>query len=145
MGHLSFISETGTPHSACLFEFVEHNRSKKNWWGVQPGETIDSGIFLDNQALDRRDRTNLIMNYVRFEVEDNVLSKLELTMQIEWVGASYFPGVQDCLSFTAWVAKRAGLEVPMVNMDPDKFIRRLTALNRPNEFNKRPFPWQSKK
>lgn len=139
MGYITFISETGIPHSACLIEISEGGRHCKRWWGFQPPE----GFFGGARSLDTRDRTHLINHYVRFKLDDKMLSKLEFDMQFEWLGKGYGAPLQDCVSFTAWVARKAGLITTLANFTPYGLVFSLRELNPPefDRYDEKPYPW----
>jgi len=138
MGYLTVITETGMFHSACLFEIGEWGR--KEWRGFHPRRhRAPAG----EGEIDRSDREAYINHYVRFEVPDHRLTHALAHADQGWRRSFYAIGVQDCVSFSADVARECGLDVPPPPiMTPYGLLAALRDRNRHTHVDVVPYPWQ---
>jgi hypothetical protein len=123
MAELMFISETGMFHSACRCSwgaFVE-------WYGFKPRKHRSPA---GEGFVDRSDRTPFINHSVTFTVDDGVLRAAVAKVAGDYAARTYVVTVRDCVSFTADVARQAGLRVPLVNITPFGFLKVLAFWNR---------------
>ena len=122
MADLTFISETGWFHSACrctLGNTVE-------WYGFKPLKHLaPAGAGM----VDRSTRSLLVNHSVSFDVNDTTLRSALQRTAYQFSSKMYVVGICDCVSFTAEVARQVGLRVPVINMTPYGFIRRLALGN----------------
>jgi hypothetical protein len=130
MGQLWIISVKGAvPHSACYFDYA-NGKDQDGWLGFGPAKHRSPGwpratpgkVFTD-------DETHRINHGVIFTVPDARLLGASKEVAAEYGAKSYRVGVVDCVSFSAEVARRCGLGVPLVNMTPFGLIEVLAFWN----------------
>jgi hypothetical protein len=124
MGRLTIISETGFPHSACLFEYGE----SKSWMGFKP-KIPKLPVFTG--YVDKSDRSKSIKNFACFSVPDVVIEKALLSLESKYTDLLYIIvfGI-DCNDFTLDTAKLCGLAVPTTkDIFPNHLVLRLAKLN----------------
>lgn len=122
MAELKIITETGMFHSACRCQWgseVQWYGFKPQWhlWPVSPG------------YVDRSDRTALINHFISFDIDDGTLRSAVRRVSSDYRDATYGLMVKDCVSFSADVARAAGLRLPLVNITPAGFIAILAVWN----------------
>ncbi len=126
MAELMFISETGMFHSACRCTWgivVE-------WYGFKPQKHRSPA---GQGMVDRSNRSSYINHSITFDVNDAILRVAVRKVAGEYATKTYVLGVCDCVSFTADVARRAGLKVPLLNFTPYGFIQVLALWNKYKE------------
>ncbi len=138
MGHLTVITEIGMFHSACLFEIGTWGRQA--WRGFHPRHhRAPAGLG----EVDTSNREAFINHYARFVVEDRLLESALRTADASWGHAFYTVGVQDCVSFSAQVARACRLTVPPPPiMTPYGLLVSLRALNSATHSDTKPYPWR---
>jgi hypothetical protein len=124
MAQLKIISETGMFHSACHCTFANPTRSE--WYGFLP--KVHRRPVSDGQ-VDRADRTSNINHYVLFDIADVTLDRAIRQTVAAYSEKDYILGVCDCVSFSADLAWRCNLKVPVLNMTPYGFIKVLAWKN----------------
>ncbi|MBR8831722.1 MAG: hypothetical protein N5P05_002685 [Chroococcopsis gigantea SAG 12.99] len=126
MGFLVIISETGFPHSACLFII----NGQRQWRGFKPKKLK---MPVCEGYVDESDRTQFIdnANVVKFEVDDSVLNMTLETIRTTYNGLTYRVGIgPDCVNLAVDVAKLCGLKTPPPpNMSPNSLVENLKKLN----------------
>jgi hypothetical protein len=122
MASLMFISETGMFHSACRCSWG----GVPEWYGFKPKKhRAPAGAGF----VDRSDRTMFINESVTFTINDSLLRAAITKVAADYASETYVVGVCDCVSFTADVARAAGLRVPLVNITPYGFLKVLAFWN----------------
>ena len=122
MAQLMIISEPGMFQSACRCTFS----SSTVWAGFKPKQhraPAGAGI------VDTSDRTAFINHQITFEVDEGRLRSALTKVTRDYTGATYVLSVKDCVSFSADIARRAGLAVPPVNITPYGFLEILAVWN----------------
>lgn len=138
MGYLTVITETGMFHSACLFEIGDWGRLE--WRGFHP---VKHRVPAGRGEVDTSDREAFINHYARFEVPDDRLSSALSQADFDWRRSFYAIGVQDCVSFSADVARACRLSVPPPPiMTPYGLLASLKSLNPFTHADHRPYPWR---
>lgn len=124
MGYLTVISETGCPHSACMFEF----HGKKLWGGFKPRIPKTPTFW---GYVDTSDRTKYIKNFACFSVSDSIIQTVVIDLEGKYRNLWYTIAFGiDCMDFSVDAAKWCGLQVPNgINLFPDPFVKKLTRLN----------------
>lgn len=106
MGYLTVISETGFPHSACLFEYEK----LQQWVGFKPRLPKAPAFW---GYVDRSDRSIYVKKFAKFQIEDQViiatLSALDAKYTNHWF--AILIGT-DCTDFTAEAAQLCNLKIP---------------------------------
>jgi hypothetical protein len=122
MAELMFITETGMFHSAYRCAWG----TAVEWYGFKPRRHFaPAGLGF----VDRSDRTALINHSVLFTVNDDALRIAVTDVVHRYAHRTYVVTVCDCVSFTADVARHAGLLVPPVNITPFGFLEVLAFWN----------------
>lgn len=111
MGELAIISETGMFHSACRCTYG----NVVEWYGFTPARARNPIAAGQVQVTDR---TAYINHLIAFDVPEKLLKAAITAAVSQYRSATYILGVRDCVSFSAEVARGAGLAVPLVNMTP---------------------------
>lgn len=114
MAELAIISETGLiPHSACRCTFG----TVAEWYGFAP---ILKHSPRGPGKVHTDDQTQFINHMIEFSVPDGRLRKAIDAANAEYAeGTLYFVGYRDCVSYSAQLAREAGLWVPPPpNMTP---------------------------
>lgn len=139
MGYLTVITETGMFHSACLFEIGTWGRQV--WRGFHPRRhRAPAGAG----EVDTSSREPYINHYVRFEVDDERLTRALTLADGAWARSFYAIGVQDCVSYSADVARACGLDVPPPPiMTPYGLLVELRDRNTYTHCDDIPYPWTS--
>ena len=123
MAELMFFTETGMFHSACRCTWV----GPCEWYGFKPRHHhAPEGIGF----VDVSDRTASIKHAIAFDVNDALLRNAVRIVKAKYENAVYVLTVRDCVSFTADIARQAGLRVPRVNFTPYGFVEVLALWNR---------------
>jgi len=125
MGYFSIISETGFPHSACVF--IIGNRPAE-WRGFKP--TISKTPYCRGY-VDKSDRSDFIKNFVEFAIDDSVLENAlhEITTSYENLDYRAVLG-PDCINLSVDAARYCGLQTPPPpNLLPDNLVEALKRLN----------------
>jgi hypothetical protein len=126
MAKLTFISETGVPHSAA---YLEYANGEKKWLGFQPGRRGIGGVISCGR-IDTSDRSGNILTQVSFAIPDDVLRRAEQRTVDQYRTRHYVLLKCDCVSFTADLARNAGLKVPPPpNFRPSILVENLQKLN----------------
>jgi len=123
MGYLTIISETGFPHSACLFEY----NVKAEWYGFKPKvpKAPRGAGYVDDT-----DRSSYIKNSVRFAIADTKLAQVIAQLLSTYEGLTYCVGKKDCVNFSVDAAQWCGLKTPKApNLFPDNLVKNLAQLN----------------
>ncbi|WP_435018102.1 hypothetical protein TA3x_000047 [Tundrisphaera sp. TA3] len=122
MAELMLFSETGMFHSGvrCTWGSVVE------WYGFLPERHRSPA---GRGKVDRSDRSALINHSARFRIDDLVLRKAVDATAADYATKTYVVTVVDCVSFTADVARKAGLKVPLVNFTPYGFLKTVESLN----------------
>jgi hypothetical protein len=124
MGYLTIISETGFPHSACLFEYAEI----KTWCGFKPKIPKFPAFW---GYVDRSNRQKYTKQSIRFEVSDRTLQEAIIKLEEKysdrwfaiWLGT-------NCIDFAIDAAKLCKLQVPdKKKLFPCELIHDLQELN----------------
>jgi hypothetical protein len=127
MAQLTIITETGMFHSACRCTWGQPS----GWWGFKPRtHRAPMGPGL----VDTSDRTASIKHLISFQVDDGRLRTAIDKVAADYATATYILTVRDCVSFSADVARAAGLSVPAVNITPYGFIAILAVWNQYTEW-----------
>ncbi len=122
MAQLTIITETGMFHSACRCTWGQ----TAGWWGFKPRtHRAPAGPGM----VDTSDRSAFVNHLISFQLDDTVLRKAIDKVAADYAAATYVLGVKDCVSFSADVARQAGLSVPAVNLTPYGFIGVLAVWN----------------
>lgn len=124
MGELRMITETGMFHSACKATVG----GTSNWYGFKPrahGRPMGPGF------VDTSDRTAEEKYWATFSIDDVVLSRAIARVVPAYAHAYYTVTVQDCVSFTAAIARAAGMTLPDANITPYGFLEFLCLYNTP--------------
>lgn len=116
MAELAISSETGMFHSACRCTFG----ATVQWYGFTPAK-FRSPMGAGAVHTDARD--SYINHLIAFDVPDATLKAAIAAACAQYETATYVLGVRDCVSFSADVARGAGLAVPLVNMTPYGLIQ----------------------
>jgi len=124
MGFLVIISETGFPHSACLFI----TNGRQQWRGFKP--RIPK-VPYGPGYVDTSDRTKYIKNFVKFKINDsvleNALQKVTISYETRFYKVVLGP---DCVNLSVDAASWCGLKTPPPpNLLPDILIEDLKILN----------------
>lgn len=123
MSHLLVISETGIPHSACLFNYTYTYR----WVGFHPAKTRSP---LGIGELDFSDRSQYIKFSVGLSTDDMTLKVVMDRIISKYQNAYYTVGVNDCINLAVDAANWCGFKVPPApNMVPDNLVKNLISLN----------------
>ncbi|QDU80705.1 hypothetical protein Pla110_24370 [Polystyrenella longa] len=134
--YLVVSSETGVPHTACMFDYGNGTRK---WLGFQPKEQFSPN---GSGEIDESDREQLIEKYVRFRVEPQDLQTAEMNARQKYQNARYKLGICDCVNLVVDVVRDCKLRVKLpFNFLPDKVVERLAKSNQPSQHDTRPFPW----
>jgi hypothetical protein len=123
MAQIKFITETGMFHVACRCEI----KGRVEWYGFKPKKSM---VPAYTGYIDTSDRTALINHWITFGIADSVLQSAITSVRASYNGDLYVLGVKDCVSFAADMARKAGLNVPLVNMTPYGFIKILDFHNK---------------
>ncbi|MBP0027204.1 hypothetical protein [Roseofilum sp. Guam] len=124
MGYLTVISETGFPHSACLFEY----NGKAEWYGFKPKvPKAPRGAGY----VDRTDRSPHIKDSVKFAIADAKLAQVIAQLLTKYEGLTYSVGTgPDCVNFSVDAAQWCGLKTPpRPNLFPGNLVTNLARLN----------------
>jgi hypothetical protein len=135
MGYLTIFSETGFPHAGCFLEYVSGNY----WLGFFPASsTFDIGV------VGTDDRENKIGNYIRFPVNDALLSYSQFSVVSKYQIKYYVPFECDCINFARDMAEACGLQTGWEPMFlPIKLVNTLEELNSGyTDVDTIPFPWR---
>jgi len=120
MSLVTFISETGMPHSACHID--------NEWLGFKP-KLPKAPVWPG--FVDSLDRTALIEYFVKFEIDTRIARRAAQQTKALYADLVYHLAICDCVSFTADLARACGVVVPgSPNLLPGRFIKNLAALNR---------------
>jgi len=123
MAQLTFISETGMFHSACRCTWA----TGVEWYGFKPrAHRRPAGEGM----IDRTDRSTFTNHSITFTVNDALLRSAVASVAAVYSAKTYVLAVCDCVSFTAEVARRVHLRVPLVNISPYGFIQILALWNK---------------
>ncbi|MDJ1171320.1 hypothetical protein PMG71_17970 [Roseofilum sp. BLCC_M154] len=124
MGYLTVISETGFPHSVCLFEY--HHQSE--WYAFKP--KIPK-FPLCPGYIDRSNRTPYIKHLVKFEIPDSHLEQTIPQILSKYRKLTYCIGKgPDCVTLSVDVAQWCGLTLPQPpNLIPGHLVSNLAKLN----------------
>ena len=131
MGQLWIISVKGAvPHSACFFAFTEVTYAD-GWLGFGPAKHRSPGwpratpgkLFTD-------DETYRLNHGIVFDIPEARLLLARKTVFAAYGVKEYKVGVCDCVSFTADVARKCSLGVPLINFTPYGLIEILAVWNK---------------
>ncbi len=137
MAELLFITETGMLHSACRVTFgtftsLEESASDlvygvaPKWYGFKPCTNLAP---IGKGKVDNSDRSSFINHSIKFSISDRVIKPVIDNVASEFANATYVVGITDCVTFTAEVARRCGLGVPLLNFTPYGFLQILAVHN----------------
>lgn len=122
MAQLTIISETGMFHSACCCQFS----AVTAWAGFKPkAHRAPAGAGI----VDTSDRSAFMNHQITFDVDEGRLRTALTATTKQYTGSTYVLAMHDCVSFSADLARRVGLAVPLVNMTPWGFLETLGIWN----------------
>ena len=122
MAQLMIISETGMFHSACRCTFP----ASQEWYGFKP---VAHRSPYRKGFVDRENRSPSINHFAVFQVPDLRLRSALDAVNRQYADRTYALGVCDCVSYTADIARAAGLRVPLLNITPYGFLATLVFWN----------------
>ncbi|MBD2302274.1 hypothetical protein [Nostoc sp. FACHB-190] len=124
MGYLTVISETGFPHSACLFEYW----GERHWRGFKP-KAHKTPFWAG--YVDTSDRSSFIKNSVKFEIIDEILERVRQDIETKYNKQFYQAALgPDCINLSVDAASLCGLKTPPPpNVSPDNLVINLARLN----------------
>jgi hypothetical protein len=123
MAKLKIITETGMFHVACRCDW----QGRVEWYGFKP---VRHRVPVSPGFVDTSDRSALLNHHITFEVPDSLLSFSVEKAKKSYKDETYILAVKDCVSFSADIARGAGLGVPAVNLTPYGFIPTLALWNK---------------
>jgi hypothetical protein len=137
MGYLTVFTETGFPHAGCFLEYVSgHNY----WLGFFPRSgTYDIGI------VGTDDRENKIDTYIRFPINEALLSYSQFSVVSKYENKYYIPFECDCINFARDMAEACRLQTGWEPMWLPIKLRNTLQLLNPLSYTQvdtRPFPWR---
>jgi hypothetical protein len=124
LGYLTVISETGFPHSACLFEYGETIR----WAGFKPRIPKLPAYW---GYVDQSDRRIYIKKFAKFQVEDSAIITTLSTLEAKYTNLWYLVAIgTDCIDFTAEASQLCSLQIPSkLSIFPCNLVIDLAKLN----------------
>ena len=124
VGVLRIITETGMFHSAAKITVA----GASTWYGFKPKthRAMAGAGFVDTS-----DRSTFERSWATWTIDDTRLAAAAAKAQAAYRDSFYAVGFQDCVSFTAYLCRAAGMDVPDVNMTPAGFLTVLTLKNPP--------------
>ncbi|WP_185563269.1 hypothetical protein [Nostoc sp. 2RC] len=124
MGYLTVISETGFPHSACLFEYW----GERHWRGFKP--KIPKTPF-GAGYVDISDRSGWIKHLVKFEIPDDILFRVRQDIEAKYKKQVYRVALgPDCINLSVDAASWCRLTTPPPpNIIPDNLVTNLAQMN----------------
>jgi hypothetical protein len=142
MGYLTIFSETGTPHSGCLLEYID----SFEWLSFMPGIGSIFDVFPGGSygRIDTADRETAIKTYVRFRLSDALLTKGRNKTVADYYSETYGLFINDCATFSKDMSRNCGLQVPFTAFDPVLLVTDLFSLNKKKavNINETPHPWK---
>jgi hypothetical protein len=96
------------------------------WYGFAPKKHRSPA---GTGKVDRADRSEFINHFITFDIGDIDLRNAVDEVVEKYSRRTYVLGVCDCVSFTADVARKAGLSVPALNFTPYGFLKILGVWN----------------
>jgi len=121
--YLMVISETGVPHSACLFRYPN---DVEKWFGFKPIAHLSP---FGPGFVDTASRLPYLNHSITFEASERDLISCEAMIGAKYGTATYQLGVLDCVSLSADVARICQLRVANANFTPFGFISYLREYN----------------